>query len=199
MGSLESKHLDYREGWAFIGIKGMKKMSEKRAYFANTNLILGYGKIVKKTVRKTKTVEGVTKKEKVVKEVAQKVKGGSRIEVQSAGRMTGNYASINVSGNKYVVAEKSHRGWNVIALDAKNHKLIMDNYYDMYGDKEASSRFVQDFNNLPTASVIVVGIKDEGSKRVDDKVKEIFGKMGSKEVFNLSMRDAWGFIGVKGQ
>jgi hypothetical protein len=70
MGSKESKHLGFRDAWAFIGIKGMQKTSEKRGEKVGANLILGYGKIVKRTVKKTKTIEGVTKKEKVVKEVA---------------------------------------------------------------------------------------------------------------------------------
>jgi len=70
MGSKEAKNLGMREAWAFIGIKGMKKTSEKRGDKADASLILGYGKIVKRTVRKTRTVEGVSKKEKVVKEVA---------------------------------------------------------------------------------------------------------------------------------
>jgi len=65
-----------------------------------------------------------------------------------------------------VIAEKSKRGFNVVALDAKTHKLIMNNVYDTYKDISASAKFISDFNNLPTATVIAVAVKDEGSKRL---------------------------------
>jgi len=81
----------------------------------------------------TRTTKKVTRTEKVTKTVAQKVKGGSRIEVQSAGFTTGNLVIINVAGKKLVTKEDSKRGLNVIALDAVTHKVILNRGYDTYG------------------------------------------------------------------
>jgi len=97
-----------------------------------------------------------------------------------------------------VKAKESQRGLNVVALDAATHKVIMNNAYDTYGDKLASDKFVEDFKNLPHASVILVGVKDEASKLLSNEVKEIFIKMGSKEINLLVTRESWAFIGVKG-
>lgn len=69
LGSKQIKSLKFREGWSFVGVKGVKKSAEKRGHTADAALIIGYGKISRKEVRK----ETVTK--------VDAVKGGSRIEV----------------------------------------------------------------------------------------------------------------------
>jgi hypothetical protein len=124
MGSNKIGSLGHRQGWAFIGIKGMTKFAEKKGTKVGTGLILGYGKITKR----------VSKKTKEVKQVAKKVKGGSRIEVQSAGFTTGNFVSIKVAGQTLVDKTSGKRGLNLVALDAFTHKVIGVNSYDTYGD-----------------------------------------------------------------
>jgi len=73
LGAKQLSNLKFREGWAFIGIKGVKKSSEKKGMKVGTAMIIGYGKVTKTEVRKQ------------IKVKHEKVKGGSRIEVQSAG------------------------------------------------------------------------------------------------------------------
>jgi hypothetical protein len=84
LGSKNLKNLKFREGWAFIGVRGVKKAEEKRGNTAGVGMIIGYGKITRKEVRKE------------VRTKVEKVKGGSRIEVQSAGFKHGNFATINI-------------------------------------------------------------------------------------------------------
>jgi len=215
MGSKEVKHIAFREGWAFIGIKGLKgKMTEKRGMAVGTGQILGYGKITKKVVTKrvkkstsskttktttTKSSSSETETKKVVKQVAEKVKGGSRLEVQSAGFKGGNYAIVNVAGKMHVSKETAKNGINVVALDATTHKLILNKDYDTSRDSGASAKFIEDFKNLPAASVILVAVKNEASKLLSTEAKEVFGSMGSVEVYNLGLAEGWAFIGVKGQ
>jgi hypothetical protein len=73
LGSKQLSNLKDREGWAFVGVKGVRKSVEKKGKQVGTAMIIGYGKITRKEVRKE------------IKVKHEKVKGGSRIEVQSAG------------------------------------------------------------------------------------------------------------------
>jgi hypothetical protein len=48
LGSKQINNLKRRQGWAFIGIKGIRKSSEKRGGKVGTAMIIGYGKITRK-------------------------------------------------------------------------------------------------------------------------------------------------------
>lgn len=154
MGSNKINNLGFRQGWAFIGIKGMTKFAEKKGKQVGTGLILGYGKITKRVSKTTKTV----------RQVAKKVKGGSRIEVQSAGFKDGNFVTIRVAGQELVNKENGKRGLNCVALDPFTHKVIGINSYDTYGDSNASKKFIKDFKRLPASTVLIIGVKDEASR-----------------------------------
>jgi len=125
MGSSKVSDLAFRDGWAFIGVKGMKNpnaTNEKRGGEVKAELLMGYGKI------STKTVKG-KKQQK-----PQKVKNGSRIEVQSAGFTSGNFAIVKVNGEQLFTKETSSRGLNCVALDPYTHEVIAKRAYDLYGD-----------------------------------------------------------------
>jgi hypothetical protein len=187
MGSKAIFRVGYRDGWSFIGIKGMQRMKEKRGKKVAQAMIIGYGKITRKEVRKE------------IKVKHQKVKGGSRLEVQSAGYLTGNFATINVAGKMLVSRDSARRGLNVVALEPFKHELILNQSYDTYGDSKASKKFVKDFKKLPTGAVIIIGVKDEASERLSGEAREVITSLGSQEISNLKMREGFAFIGVKGQ
>jgi hypothetical protein len=94
-------------------------------------MIIGYGKISRKEVRKQ------------IKTKPEKVKGGSRIEVQSAGYVTGNFATINVANQMLVSRESAKRGLNVVALEPFKHEVILNENYDTFGNANASKKFVK--------------------------------------------------------
>jgi len=70
--------------------------------------------------------------------------------------------------------------------------------YDTYGDGGASSKLERALNKLPGGSVIAIAVRDEASKRLSRKVKQIISGMGSKEISRLRFREGWAFVGVKG-
>lgn len=165
----------------------MKKSVEKKGPTVATSMIIGYGKVTKEEVRKE------------IKVKHEKVKGGSRIEVQSAGFLHGNFATINVAGKMLVTRESSKRGLNVVFLDPFKHELLGNASYDTYADPKASGRFVKDFKNLPEGSVVIIGVKDEASKRLSGEAKQIIQALGSQEIVNIAFRQGFAFIGVKNQ
>jgi len=105
MGANDIWKLGYRKAWAFIGIKGMKKKGvDNTGNTANTGMILGFTKVVKKTKK------------------VNKVQGGSKIQAVSSGYLDGNNARIIVN-DKDLLA-KAGRGINVVALAGQNHDVI---------------------------------------------------------------------------
>lgn len=131
-------------------------------------MIIGYGKITRKEVRKE------------IKVKHEPVKGGSRIEFQSAGYKHGNFATINVKGKMLIARNQSARGLNVAALEPFKHELILLDQYDTHGDTAASARFVKDFKRLPEGSVVIIGAKDSATRTLSGQARNIIAEMGSQ-------------------
>lgn len=168
MGSKEVNSLGFREGWAFIGVKGQKNGNEKRGKFNEMGLILGYAKRVKRTRTK------------------EEIAAGSSIEIYSAGHLAdknggaNSYAEIRVNGEFVVNKQNSKRGLNVVVLNGPDHKIIMNDSYNTYTNKrDESARFLKDFKNIPNGSVIIVSVKDDAAKNMKQSVREVFMGMGS--------------------
>lgn len=77
---------------------------------------------------------------------------------------------------------------NVVAVEPRTHNIILKKAYDTYGNNNASKNMLKDLNDLPDGSVIIVGVKDEASRKLGKKLKKYFQKMGSKEIGNLGFR-----------
>jgi hypothetical protein len=161
LGSKNIKNLGFREGWAFIGVRGLKKSAEKRGKATETSMVIGYGKITKKEVKKT------------VRTKVEPVKGGSRIEVQSASSKHGNYVHINIQGTIIVDEKKSegNDGLNVVALEPFKHEMLLNTSYNTSKDEKASKKFVKDFKKLPKASILVIGCKGDCSKKLSGEAR----------------------------
>jgi hypothetical protein len=91
------------------------------------------------------------------------------------------------------------RGLNLVALDARTHKVIHAKSYDTYGRSNASGDLIKDFKSIKNGSILIVAVKDEGSRQFSKEARSLFETIGSKEVTALGYREGWGFIGVKGQ
>lgn len=138
--------------------------------------------------------------EKRVKK-AQKVEGGSSFEVHSAGFTSGNYAKLFLNDKLVSTCsnETGCRGLNLVAMDAVSHKVLHSAAYDTYGNNDQSKLLMTDVKKLPDGTIFMVAVKDEASNKLSEKVKEFFTKLGSVEINALGFREAWAFIGVKGQ
>jgi len=77
MGAKEIQTLAFREGYLFMGVKGMKTSIERKGMSVNGGVVLGYSR-VKKVVKSTKTVTKSFKKTvtRVVKKVITETKNG---------------------------------------------------------------------------------------------------------------------------
>ena len=108
-----------------------------------------------------------------------------------------HFSAIEVYGHK--MSDKGQRGINLVALNAETHKVILRKSYDMYGNKEASHDLARDYKKLSKSTIVIASVKDEGSTLFYEEARALFGDIGSKEVWSLGFREAWSFIGIKGQ
>jgi hypothetical protein len=187
MGSAEINQLGFREGWAFIGVKGQNNGNEKRGKFNEMGLILGYAKRVKKTRTK------------------EEIAAGSSIEIYSAGNEANrsggenSYAEIRINGEFVVNKQNSKRGINLVVLNGPDHKIILNESYNTFTSKrDDSARLVKDFESIPQGAVIIAAVRDDASKNLKQSARQVFMNMGSQAVKNLGFKQAWGFIGIKG-
>jgi len=98
-----------------------------------------------------------------------------------------------------VSRESAKRGLNVVALEPFKHEIVLNESYDTFGDSNASKKFVKQFKKLPTGAVVIIGVKDEASKKLSGDAKAVIAALGSSEIESLGFRQGFAFIGVKGQ
>jgi len=184
MGSEHVDALGVGDSWAFVGVKGQKAFVEERGTGeepVGTGAILGYAKKVKHYKKTTK------------------ISGGSKIEVHSAGYVSGNEARVLINEKEVFTNKEANRGINLVALDFETHKVVYKNSYDTFGGAAASAQLVKDYKEkLPEFCIVVAAVKDEASRKLSKEVKELFGSLGSNAIKNLKFREGWAFIGVKG-
>jgi len=127
----------------------------------------------------------------------EKPVAGSNIMVRNTLKKCLHFTSIEVKGMR--MEQSGSRGINVVALDQRNHRVILAKAYDTYANDQASGDMLKDLKGLRKGSIIIAAVRDEASKKLSKGVKEFFTKLGSKEINSLGFRDGWGFLGVKGQ
>jgi hypothetical protein len=168
MGSSNVEAFGFRESWAFIGVKGQEVYTEERGpknQPVGTGAILGYAKKVKHYKKTTK------------------ITGGSKIEVHSAGYVSGNTATVLVNEKEVLSNKDAKRGINIVALDFETHKVIFSKSYDTYGNSGASGDLIKDFKEkLPQFCLVVAAVKDEASHSLSKDVKNLFREMGSNAI-----------------
>jgi hypothetical protein len=108
-----------------------------------------------------------------------------------------HFTSIEVKG--FRMEQGGSRGINVVALNQRNHKVILAKAYDTYASEQASDDMLRDLKGLRRGSIIIAAVRDEASKNLSKEARAFFAKLGSKEAPQLGYREGWAFLGVKGQ
>ena len=53
-------------------------------------------------------------------------------------------------------------------------------------------------SKFPDNCIVIVAARDEASRRLSGQVKNLFRKMGSKQISGLRFREGWAFIADTG-
>jgi len=88
-----------------------------------------------------------------------------------------HFAGIKVVGKK--MDPSGSRGINVVALDARNHDVLLARSYDTFANENAAGDLVTDMRGVRRGSIVIAAVKDEASKKLTPQLVELFNKMGS--------------------
>ncbi|XP_035659371.1 cell surface hyaluronidase-like [Branchiostoma floridae] len=91
-----------------------------------------------------------------------------------------------------------HRGINLRVLDELTGEVVENSWYDTYINMEDSKKLSAALNGVADGKIIIMAVRDEGSKSLGTAAKKAIRSLGSKEIDKLSYREPWVFLGVKG-
>lgn len=57
-----------------------------------------------------------------------------------------------------------NRGMNVVVLEAKTGRVLLNKSYDTHGDGNAAGRMINDINRQPNKSIVIVATRDEATR-----------------------------------
>ena len=115
--------------------------------------------------------------------------------VRSAGQETGDFAHIYVNG---VDRSPNRRGYNLVALDGRDGRLLGAAAFDTHGDPAASHQLALWVQALPAGTVVAGGARDDASMALTPEAGAALRSLGA--AVDLRGRFRWGhaFIGRTG-
>ena len=119
------------------------------------------------------------------------------IHVISAGFDSDNIAKILIN-NKVIEVETNesghHRGLHIVVISPIDCKVMKAKVFDTY----KSSAGINDFINkdMKPGSIVACACKDECVSNLSDKAKHFFSCMGSKQIWQITYRQSFAFIGI---
>ncbi len=117
------------------------------------------------------------------------------LRVESAGMADGNFARILVNGSSIM---KTNRGINIAVLDNACLDILQTEHFDTYGDPAATENLAALIDSLATGTIVLAGVKDEASARLEEKAYTALESIGSAFCRNIGLRDSWAILGHKG-
>jgi len=169
-GSKYINQLGYRDSWAFVVRKG-KPQSAREIKESN------------------QAVELTLKRKKNLRHVV----------VTSSSFEHGNSFSltINDNANNFVnYSEESQRGIVMVVVN-KEGKVILNQIYDTYLTPASSDQLesaIQSQISLSVGNLIILGVKDEGSRSLTPSLRRVITSLGSQQINQLGHRDSWCFV-----
>lgn len=118
----------------------------------------------------------------------------------SGGFKGGDFAKIFIHDVQVHVAVNEHghtRGLHIVIINPGNGKVMFAKVFDTYKRSDTFDAFVA--KGVPDGYIVVAACKDECTRNLSTDAKSWFAKMGSKEIFSLSYRQGFGFIGTAGK
>jgi len=91
---------------------------------------------------------------------------------------------------------ESQRGIAIVIVN-KEGKVILNQIYDTYRTPAASDQLeaeIQSHLSLSVGSILVLGVKDDGSHSLTPSLRRVITSLGSQQINNLGHRDSWCFI-----
>jgi hypothetical protein len=117
------------------------------------------------------------------------------LRVQSAGYHDGNFARIQVDD---VVAAPNLRGINCVTVNHVTGKVEDARCFDTHISDKHANDFAAFVEYLPVDTYVLLSVKDEAAKSLNENAMRAAESLGSAKVRELAFRDSWCMIGKKG-
>ncbi|MCD6287856.1 MAG: PKD domain-containing protein, partial [Candidatus Hydrogenedentes bacterium] len=120
---------------------------------------------------------------------------GFKAEVESAGYYDGNNCTITLNG---LSVGTNSRGFNVVAVDPATYTVLDQGSFDTYGSDSAPTELASFLGALAPGTLVLAGVRDEASTRINEQAYAAFESIGSAEIRNLGYHSSFAIIGYKG-
>ncbi len=117
------------------------------------------------------------------------------IKFKSAGMADGNYSFISINEEDRSL---NQRGINLVVLSSTG-EYIKSLAFDTYISFEESDSLAIYLKSLLPGQIVIFSIKDDASNSLTYEAREVIASLGSKKIYDLSYRDSWGMISIKGK
>jgi uncharacterized protein (TIGR03437 family) len=128
-------------------------------------------------------------------------RGSIRVRVVSGGYKAGPLAQFEWAGRTLfsTMGGGPGRGINVLAIDPVSGVFSQVRSFDTWGDPGAAARLRAYLSELPTGTIALFAIADEGTYRLDSATRGAIQTLfGSRLIGALGYQDSWAMIGRKG-
>jgi hypothetical protein len=123
------------------------------------------------------------------------VQGLSSLVVRSAGQEVGDFAHIYAGGADL---SPNRRGYNLVAWNPGDGRLLGADAFDTHGDPAASARLAAWIAGLPLGSVVAGAIRDEASMNLGADAIDALHSLGVATDLRNHFRWGHAFIGATG-
>jgi len=119
------------------------------------------------------------------------------IAIKSGSYEYGNYFSVIVDGQQINI--QGERGIGLVIVEKGTRRVTYSRMFDTYLDPNESAKLNSILYETPTGNLLILGVKDDGSRSLTLDVIQTLSSLGSKLINQLGFRDSWAFAVRKGK
>ena len=122
------------------------------------------------------------------------------VQAVSSGFEAGNMAEITINDKAVKMSpNKSYhfRGLHIVIINKRTGNVELARVFDTYKKGDSFDEFIN--REIPEGLIVVAACKDDMATNLSHEGRKWFGDMGSKEIWTLSYRRGFAFIGISGR
>jgi len=119
------------------------------------------------------------------------------IVIGSASHDYGNYFKVTVDGQEINIP--GERGIGLVIVEKGTRRINFARMFDTHLDPNESSKLNSILYQTQPGNLLIMGVKDEGSRSLTLDLIQTLSSLGSKEIHQLGYRDSWIFVARKGK
>ena len=123
------------------------------------------------------------------------------ISVSSAGYMGGNFAKVTINGVPIWFDRNEHdhfRGLHLVVINPANGQVVLAKVFDTFRTCAALDELISS-RRIPRGHIVVAACKEECANALSPKAKHWFKAMGSSEISQLAVGQAFALMGIAGR